>query len=405
MKDCDTLSYWQAGGLWGNFLTNINYDHAHFIEVFRVSFSDYNCRKSIITKLCFKKSAASTLLFNNHPEYFHSTEEIFEDIENTWFTAVQTSKKAIIIFQYPAIRDTTSKESSLVTHDILIVADPIAKSILYIDSRGVDYACNAFRTWKRCYYKLLKIFAGCDWIHYNYFDIQGLFPYDNFCQTWSLILLREAIDTTTKTKFEEDEQLHSSDFDFDCVVAFWKDIYYSLPDIRERVYDEIYTKTHCAQAERVYNQYFTTLEALVTGSNSISYPKNLKYALTDHTFVVDFLTILDGQLLHKILDVAPKLQLLKHMKKSNSSSSARDRNTGSKNNNNTNNNISHSYLSVLNALSPSPDDYFVDLGKLFGVQSSSANNATPFFTNHHNLLNVGLHREVPEECLYFSLDQ
>jgi hypothetical protein len=91
------------------------------------------------------------------------------------------------------------------------------------------------------------------------------------------------------------------EYRFGSIIDFWRYVIKHLPTVREGVYYEVYRQTHLDCGERIYNRYFTTLEAFVNGHNQIYYQHEVTYDQAGYSFIEEFLENLTEDLLHQIL--------------------------------------------------------------------------------------------------------
>lgn len=87
---------------------------------------------------------------------------------------------------------------------------------------------------------------------------------------------------------------------FAAILLFWRHLI-GVPQFKQMLYYELYRNTHQADGTLIYSRYFTTLEAMVTGSNSVYYPHGVAYKSTGFTFIEDFVDALGVETLQRIL--------------------------------------------------------------------------------------------------------
>jgi hypothetical protein len=202
---------------------------------------------------------------------------------------------AFVTFKYPPVMIDDSGDC--VSHYILLIADPVLKTVKYIDSRGKKYARRMNNMWSRCLDKLIDIFEGCKWQTIVQQDIQSNRLNDNFCQTWSLII---GINLSRNGKLSYHTMMQYKSNGFEYIFHFWKQII-RIPEIREGIYYEIYRRTHNANGTRNYDRYFSTLEYLVTTVSDVYYPHNVSYDKTGFTFIEEFVDCLNSENFGNIL--------------------------------------------------------------------------------------------------------
>ena len=205
---------------------------------------------------------------------------------------------AFVTFKYPPLFD---KCGDCLSHYILLIADPVQKTLMHIDSRGKRYVRSVSDVWARCLDCLISIFKDCKWHTIVKQDLQAKRLNDNFCQTWSLIIginlakggMQSKLPVSTMNDYKMDG--------FKYIIDFWKEMV-KINHIREGIYYEIYCRTHDKNGSRTYDRYFSTLEYLVTTScSNVYYPHNVSYEKTGFTFIEEFIERLSSEKFSKIL--------------------------------------------------------------------------------------------------------
>jgi hypothetical protein len=294
-KEVEDTDYWNSNCFWPEFLQSNLFDHYHFIEVFKVVVGDPECRRVIVNYLL------NRFLFIYSDCRSCQEDDQFANVKKNWTKAVENNVEAILTYKYPPFSDS---DGSLNSHFIILWGEPASRCVLCIDSRGIDYAVNYCKKWKLAKQKLQQIFHDCKWFEYCYFDMQSEQEDDHFCQTWSLILLEEAYlqrgqrrgHETNTSLSEYYQSISTGTTNYWRIVDFWRRCLSDLPTIKERLYNQIYSMTHHLgkddREHRCYHGYFSTLEALVCGSDDKFYDQYLSYEDSNFTFLEDFLDCL-----------------------------------------------------------------------------------------------------------------
>lgn len=244
----------------------------------------------------------------------------------------------------------------------MLIYDPTELEVVCVDSRGPYFARNYCPQWAKSHAQLQRLFMDCTWIPAVPQDMQAQNTDDHFCQTWSLLLAIEietaahrtgtnnngtstsgcksSANTNNNSNNDSDDESDSysrvSDTEttnettgtidcatedvevdyfgipelsvdtttlmtgFGAILAFWRRLI-DVEAFKEAIYYELYRCTHLADGSHQYNRYFSTLEALVTGSNSVYYAHGVPYKHTGYTFLEGFIDALTEDTLQRIL--------------------------------------------------------------------------------------------------------
>ena len=287
--DPENESYWRSRQFWPKFLQDLNYDHAYLLDKFKTIAGDCNFRYFILMQYIDKENFTS-----NYYSEQTSYKDRLQDIKLTWKRALRTKVKAFITWEYPTIRDEQDHEE---THFCMIIADPRSKSAISIDSRGTTFVNSFSLKWRDNFLQLKAIFKDMHWIDAITSDLQGLNVNDSFCQTWSLLLTVRVLQGRVVTADSFSLKMNG----YSELINFWRELC-CLSEVREALYYEVYCETHGA-GDRTYDRYFSTLEALVTGSFSTYYPcaDKVSYFQSGYTFIEDFLRALTPEIMNAVL--------------------------------------------------------------------------------------------------------
>jgi hypothetical protein len=337
-SDIEQDPYWPSNSFWKTFLSNEAFDHAYFVDVFKTVCGDCQLRNSILRHFL----GGHRTIYNRY-QPGDDEERRLTTIRQCIKLANCKQRSAYVTWEYPSITDERGYQES---HCIMLIYDPVELEITAVDSRGPQFARNYCVTWGQSYSKLRKLFSHCTWIDVVPEDLQLRNIEDHFCQTWSLLLTIEiersrnrlhlpAGDATTCSADESDSESRLSDTEtthetctvdddaisvgsdyfevpeppidaapimrgYTAIIAFWRQIV-AAAAFREAIYYELYRYTHLPDGKQLYNRYFTTLEALVTRSNTEYYPHGVEYTHTGYTFIEDFLDALTEETLQRIL--------------------------------------------------------------------------------------------------------
>ncbi len=344
-NECD---YFTNRDFWPDFLQDDLLDHAHLLNVFVTVLGEARCRDAALRyfmkdgpvtfideesthgkdiQRCQSResdlpSTTGSACSDEHEDDVHETRERDRDtvtvwgmrektiitnscitrlssLRSCWRSAQLQGCLAVLTWRFPPV---PTAEGDLESHYIVLVADPVERSVMSIDSRGVDFAKDFHPSWRRSLNELReRVFTDCEWLHYCYFDLQAMHPYDHFCQSWSLVFLRDYLEAHRLPCYH-DPLMRGDKRHFDRIAALWRELILNVEDIREELYYQIYRMTHTLDGERFYDRYFSILEEMVTGGREILYPCHSLYRQTGYHFLEDFVNnYLTGELMHHIL--------------------------------------------------------------------------------------------------------
>jgi len=317
--------YWFVNRFWRKFIADRSFDHAYFIEVFKVIVGDCAFRKKILKKALNLRGYPILNTYKSGD----SDRVRYSNILKCIATAKRQQQKAYLTWEYPPIRDAHGNQES---HCVMYIYNPMENKVISVDSRGIRFASGFNAEWKKAETMIRNLFTDCYWIDAVANDMQILNQNDHFCQTWSLILTiaienasyaesdrnldDSTMSDTTNTTNETDTTAsylyfephkHELSFDvenimtgFSSIIKFWRDMV-ADDDIKQAIYYETYRYTHTHEGHHKYDRYFSTLEALVNCSNSVHYPHHVHYKYTKYTFIEDFVYELDEKTLKEIL--------------------------------------------------------------------------------------------------------
>ena len=312
--------YWHSNKFWKKFLSNSIFDHAYFVDIFKVFIGDCEFRNNVLQHFLGGKK----LLYNIYaPD--ETENQRFKAITTCIKTANRKKQKAYLTWEYPPIIDDEDEQES---HIVMYIYDPVKLEVVSVDSRGKRFARNYCTIWTKSFMRMKELFKKCIWIDAVEEDLQISNKNDHFCQTWSLLLvisietLRSEKSITNKTNTDEynsettsetlseKDDLYSLPLQFNPqsltagyteIIQFWRQIV-RIPKFREHIYYETYRQTHSITGKTRYNRYFSTLEALVNCSNTVYYPSQVQYKDTGYTFIEEFVDIIDETTLEMILE-------------------------------------------------------------------------------------------------------
>lgn len=297
-RDFEQEPYWSSNRFWPQFIENSSFDHAYLVDAFKTIVGDCEYRVAILRHFLKIKS----VIFNEYSPNFKDSDRIVS-VRKCWAKAKEKKLTAFITWEYPPILDEYGNQES---HCVVFIADPLAKKVISIDSRGTKFVLTMGKSWENSLQSIKDVFKDCEtWIDAVTSDLQNLNPNDHFCQTWSLILTIVIVNNDDYREINSlsttlTHHLPQVMVGFAEIVLFWKNII-QIERFKEALYYEIYRKTHRADGSKQYNRYFTTLESLVTTSNDIYYPFAVSYKDTGYEFIEGFLDVLDESTMKKIL--------------------------------------------------------------------------------------------------------
>jgi hypothetical protein len=182
-RDFDADPYWDSRRFWARFLQNSSFDHAYFVDIFKVIAGDCEYRNAIVTHFvgkCVKIGVVCNSYVSNQ-----SVNQCFQAFEQCLTLAKHERKLTFLTFEYPCIYDQFGNAES---HCVVLIADPSTKKEVYVDSYGSTFAHTYSESW-RCSYNNLRVqFKDYVWSDALEDNIQAINGNDHFCQTWSLIL-------------------------------------------------------------------------------------------------------------------------------------------------------------------------------------------------------------------------
>lgn len=284
--------YWNHHAFWPIFLADDHFDHWHFIDVFKTIIADIRYRKVILQHFLPHQSISVA-----HCDHCVTVNDHIGQFKHTIRRVIQRGRHAYLSWRYPPIFENGDR----VTHYTMILIDPDLEQVLSFDSRGLDYASQYHSSWNYCLQSIKQYTTsmGYRWMDMNFFDIQSLSEYDQFCQTWSILLVLEYI--CQNHQREEHNFWLDGRYGFATIIRLWKYLITELPEIREACFYQIYRQTHTNEGDRIYNRYFSTLEALVHGDNLVYYAHEVGYDCAGYTFLEDFWDLVDEELFHQML--------------------------------------------------------------------------------------------------------
>jgi hypothetical protein len=325
-RDWEEEPYWFVNRFWKKFIADSSFDHAYFLDIFKVIVGDCSFRKKILRNALNQRGP---LIFNSYTS--EDSEKVrYGNIAKCVANAKRLQQKAYLTWEYPPITDAKGHMES---HCVMYIFDPMENKVISVDSRGTRFARAFSKQWDKAYKLMRNLFSDCQWIDAVSNDMQILNWNDHFCQTWSLILTiaiensqhaekdngkrmddSAMSDTSTESITDPNNFLYfgpaAQELSFDVesimtgfgsIIQFWKDLV-SDDSFKQAIYYEIYRHTHTTDGEHIYDRYFTTLEALVNCSNSVYYPHNVHYKFTRYTFIEDFVFELNEATLRRILE-------------------------------------------------------------------------------------------------------
>lgn len=276
--------------VWRKLFQIAKLDHVNILHVFCAVFGDSVMRVIIIRYLIQKAASLDKKnWFSEELVFNEKTISCLRHIRKCWAEAKRKGIKTILTYHYPSIFG--SNES----HYMIIVADPIEKVVLEIDSRGENFINKRYK-WKQRREEMKGIFGECEWKSFLTTDLQSRHPDDFFCTTWSLVLLKAHLMDARPPIFPH--------YHFASIVSFWKEIFLALPIVKDLFYYQLYRKTHRFDGGKVKlsnEDYFSILGDLIEKYHKSFYPVGRKSEST-MTFVMnDLIMELRGDFINRCL--------------------------------------------------------------------------------------------------------